>query len=383
MKIGILTQPLSNNYGGILQAHALQTLLRSMGHEPEIINRQSAYPPASLVARRFLSLIKCVIRRYVLGNKNVNISNPFYENYTLDKGWTFDCSELSAFIDNEIRQSRPLRSSEAVAKYAKKQQFDCFIVGSDQVWREKYSSCITDYFLGFLPDDYKAKRIVYGASFGTEHDPIPSKLDECVKLARQFDAISVREESGVRLMKEIFGLDARLVLDPTLLMDAGHYRALIKKEDVKKSGVVSYILDETAEKQNIIDDVTNKVGSIYTRILLFPFRNRCENPKSVSISQWLAAIDNADFVVTDSFHGCVFSIIFKKKFVAIGNKERGLDRFISLLGRLGLQDRLVCSLEEFECRKDALMTAPDYAAVDLKLDNWRKDSLDFLNKALS
>ena len=97
----------------------------------------------------------------------------------------------------------------------------------------------------------------------------------------------------------------------------------------------------------------------------------------------LAAIDNADFVVTDSFHGCVFSIIFKKKFVAIGNKERGLDRFISLLGRLGLQDRLVCSLEEFECRKDVLMTAPDYAAVDLKLDNWRKDSLDFLNKALS
>lgn len=383
MKIGILTQPLSNNYGGILQAYALQTLLRSMGHEPEIINRQPAYPSVGLIARRFLSLIKCVIRRYVLGNKNVNISNPFYENYTLDKGWTFDCGELSRFIDNEIWQSKPLRSSKAVAKYAKKQRFDCFIVGSDQVWREKFSPCITDYFLGFLPDSCKAKRIAYAASFGTEHDPIPSNLDECIKLARRFDAISVREEAGVRLMKELFGLDARLALDPTLLMDAGYYRALINKEDVKKSGVVSYILDETVEKQNIINDVTNKVGSIYTRILLFPFRNRCENPKSVSVSQWLAAIDNADFVVTDSFHGCVFSIIFKKKFVALGNRERGLDRFISLLGRLGLQDRLICSLEEFGSRKDILMTGPDYSAVGLKLDNWRKESLDFLNRALN
>ena len=83
--------------------------------------------------------------------------------------------------------------------------------------------------------------------------------------------------------------------------------------------------------------------------------------------------------ITQEYH----IIIFKKKFVAIGNKERGLDRFVSLLGRLGLQDRLVCSLEEFECRKDVLMTVPDYAAVDLKLDNWRKDSLDFLNRALS
>lgn len=251
------------------------------------------------------------------------------------------------------------------------------------MWREEYSPCITDYFLGFLPDDCKAKKIAYAASFGVSVDPIESNLDECTKLVCRFEAISVREESGVKLMKEIFDLDARLVLDPTLLMDAWHYRALVNKEDVKPSGVVSYILDETSEKQDIIDNITNEVGSIYTRILLFPFRNRCENPKSVSVSQWLAAIDNAEFVVTDSFHGCVFSIIFKKKFVALGNKERGLDRFISLLGRLGLQDRLVCSFEEFERRKDALMTAPDYAAVDLKLDNWRKESLDFLGKVLS
>lgn len=383
MKIGILTQPLRNNYGGILQAHALQALLKSMGHDAIIINRQYAYPPNGLLLRRFLSLFKCIIRRYLLGNKNVNIANPFDRHYTADRGWTYDFSMLRKFVKHEIRQSRPLRSSKAVAKYVKKQQFDCFIVGSDQVWREEYSPCITDYFLGFLPDDCKAKKIAYAASFGVSVDPIESNLDECTKLVCRFEAISVREESGVKLMKEIFDLDARLVLDPTLLMDAWHYRALVNKEDVKPSGVVSYILDETAEKQNIIDDVTNKVGSIYTRILLFPFRNRCENPKSVSISQWLAAIDNADFVVTDSFHGCVFSIIFKKKFVAIGNKERGLDRFISLLGRLGLQDRLVCSLEEFECRKDALMTAPDYAAVDLKLDNWRKESLDFLGKVLS
>lgn len=383
MKIGILTQPLRNNYGGILQAHALQALLKSMGHDAIIINRQYAYPPNGLLLRRFLSLFKCIIRRYLLGNKNVNIANPFDRHYTADRGWTYDFSMLRKFVKHEIRQSRPLRSSKAVAKYVKKQQFDCFIVGSDQVWREEYSPCITDYFLGFLPDDCKAKKIAYAASFGVSVDPIESNLDECTKLVCRFEAISVREESGVKLMKEIFDLDARLVLDPTLLMDAWHYRALVNKEDVKPSGVVSYILDETSEKQDIIDNITNEVGSIYTRILLFPFRNRCENPKSVSVSQWLAAIDNAEFVVTDSFHGCVFSIIFKKKFVAIGNKERGLDRFISLLGRLGLQDRLVCSLEEFECRKDALMTAPDYAAVDLKLDNWRKDSLDFLGKVLS
>lgn len=384
MRIAILTQPLSNNYGGILQAYALQNVLRSMGHEVVVLDRRPAYPSVGLILRRSLSWVKCLVRKYVLRQQDVNISNPLLEHYTLDKAWTYDDSALRSFIRDEIALTSPLRSSAAMRRYVKTHGIGAVVVGSDQVWREAYTPCITDFFLGFLPLNSRVGRIAYAASFGTESEPISAtQLPQCVDLARKFDFISVREEAGLRLMHDVFGLDAHLVLDPTLLLPAEAYRALIRKEDVRPSGLVSYVLDETDEKQRLITTLKDATGLPHTRLLLFPFRCRCVDPRCVSVSEWLAALDGADFVVTDSFHGCVFSILFRKRFVAVGNQRRGLSRFLTLLHTFGLEDRLVLSYEEFEQKRGALMMAPDYENVHSRLAERREECLQWLRGQLS
>lgn len=105
--------------------------------------------------------------------------------------------------------------------------------------------------------------------------------------------------------------------------------------------------------------------------------------KMPTIAQWLATFANADFVVTDSFHGCVFSIIFEKPFIAIGNIERGLDRFTSLLGSLGWGNRLINSLDEFNDKRNTLLSSIDYESVNVQLDEQRRHSLSFLTNALA
>lgn len=384
MKIAILTQPLSNNYGGILQAYALQNVLRSMGHEVVVLDRRPAYPSVGLILRRSLSWVKCLVRKYVLRQQDVNISNPLLEHYTLDKAWTYDDSALRGFIRDEIALTSPLRSSAALCRYVKTYGIGAVVVGSDQVWREAYTPCITDFFLGFLSHDSQVRRIAYAASFGTESEPISAeRLSQCVALARKFDFISVREEAGRRLMHDVFGVDARLVLDPTLLLPAEAYRALIRKEDVHPSGLVSYVLDESDEKQRMIATLKSETGLSHTELLLFPFRCRCADPRCVSISEWLSALAEADFIVTDSFHGCVFSILFRKRFVAVGNQRRGLSRFLTLLHTFGLEDRLVLSYEEFEQKRGALMMAPDYENVHSRLAERREECLQWLRGQLS
>lgn len=384
MKIAILTLSLSNNYGGILQAYALQNVLRGMGHEVIVLNRRPAYPSAGLILRRSLSWVKCLVRKYVLRQHDVNISNPLLEHYTVDKSWTYDDSALSSFVRKEIVRTSPLRSSAAMRRCVRKYGIVAIVVGSDQVWREAYTPCITDFFLGFLPYNSQVRRIAYAASFGTEQDPISEgQLQSCIALARRFDFLSVREEAGMRFMRDVFGLDAHLVLDPTLLLPAEAYRALIRKEDVHPSGLVSYVLDENDEKQRMITTLKEKTGLSQTKLLLYPFRCRCADSRCASVSQWLAAFSEADFIITDSFHGCVFSILFRKRFVAVGNLRRGLSRFHTLLGAFGLEYRLVLSYEEFEQKREALMTTPDYDSVAQLLTKRKEESLQWLRDQLS
>lgn len=384
MKVAILTLGLNNNYGGILQAYALQWTLRMLGHEVVMFDRQPALPPAKVIFIRSLSWIKCAVRIYILRHKDVKLTPPWLTYYSTDVSGDYDASALSGFVCEKIALTSPLRSSAALYRYVRKHGIEAVVVGSDQVWREAYTPCITDFFLGFLPPDSRVRRIAYAASFGTESEPISAaQLPQCVALARKFDFISVREEAGQRFMRDVFGLDARLVLDPTLLLPVEAYRALIRKEDVRPSGLVSYVLDETDEKQRMIATLKDATGLRHTELLLFPFRCRCADPRCVSISEWLSALAEADFIVTDSFHGCVFSILFRKRFVAVGNQRRGLSRFLTLLHTFGLEDRLVLSYEEFEQKRDALMMAPDYENVHSRLAERREECLQWLRGQLS
>lgn len=230
--------------------------------------------------------------------------------------------------------------------------------------------------------------MAYAASFGTDHLSEYSKAEigialECIKL---FNAVSVREETGIRLCRDYLKTNAVHVLDPTMLLNKNDYLKLIEDEDRSCSQdiLLTYILDRTPEKSIIIEKISNFLhlspcenGPIKT------FSNIVENNASEciypSISKWLAGFRDAQFVVTDSFHGTVFSILFNKPFVAILNPERGSSRFVSLLSMLHLEDRLITSTGNIDkiCRKEI-----DYKDVNRILSLKKQDSMHFLTNFL-
>lgn len=383
MKIAILTQPLHTNYGGILQCYALQTVLEGMGHSVTVLNRRYAKPGFKEMMMRFASLAKCLVRRCLMGRKDIALTNPWAENYNIHKKSESErrrYSEIQRFIQEYIHLSRPLRSSNELKEYVESMGFECILVGSDQVWREIYSPCIEDFFLGFLPEDDKRLKITYAASFGTADTPISREhLENCVRLARRFLAISVREQSGVEIMKNCFGIDAKLSLDPTLLLSAEQYRFPVERTN--NGGLVSYILDDTDDKDAIILETSVALHLERKKIRLIA-SSQDDVTELPSIEEWLSSFAKAEFVVTDSFHGCVFSIIYHKPFIAIANKDRGLERFTSLLGTFGLTDRLIFGHEDFICKKILLLQSIDYTTVNNKLHEIKQECVDYLKNLL-
>ena len=385
MKIGILTQPLKSNYGGILQAYALQTTLERLGHEVVVLDRQPGEASMPYVYFcRSLSFFKSLVRKILLRDSKIVLCSPFTKDEyisTID-----DCyaALLSSFIKNHIKKTTSIYSSQALKKYVES-NLDSVVVGSDQVWREDYSPCITNYFLDFISDgkyDY-VKKISYAASFGTSVNPISEmKLDTCIQLSKKFHSLSVREKSGVDYMRDVFSQQAELVLDPTLLLSKEDYLSLIESKDNQPSGIVSYILDEDLEKTKILDDVCSVKSARHSHLTLEIYDVKGNIRQLESVSKWLASFANADFVVTDSFHGCVFSIIFQKNFIVIGNKDRGLDRFYSLLENFGLLDRLVLSYEAYARKKESLYRNIDYRKIGETHKELKGKSMNYLIESL-
>lgn len=386
MKIGILTLPLNENYGGVLQAYALQQVLAGMGHEPVLLNRGSRYLRPRQLLLQCGSVVKCLLRKYVMGQKDIRISNPFSPDYTIYKSKCPDSKYLRLFIRRNIRRTCRLRSTWQLKTYVKLCGLRCFVVGSDQVWRKIYAPCLTDNFLCFLPDGKRYVRVAYAASFGTEtFEATKEEAALCAGALKKFDAVSVRECGGVGIVKILCGIDAAVTLDPTLLLRAEDYMRLIEEKDKEVTpGVVSYILDADAGKSSVTDYVASTLRAPVTAMSLSPKDKHGNRERMISVSGWLSRISNADFVVTDSFHGCVFSIIFKKNFIAILNKERGADRFHSLLGALGLTDRLVTSLDDLKSKGHKWLNTPiDYGHVYGKYVGLKEESLEFLRNALN
>ena len=379
MKIGILTQPLVLNYGGIIQNWALQQILKSLGHEPVMINRCYDAPirTAKLIVVRSLSFIKHLTLKAIGCDSRASLCNPFARVYNLYVPTYADKS----FCSEEIVKSKALYSDQELRKWVDNCDIEAFIVGSDQVWRQEYSPRIETYFLDFLSETDTRKRIAYAASFGTDCGYMAEdKLSECRRLLTRFDAVSVRENGGLKIVREVFGYnEAVKTLDPTLLLSADHYKAVINGEpEPSKSYVAAYILDNTEEKTSILNDVVSTLS--------LPVKRMSANDtgsKMPTIPQWHAKLAIADYVVTDSFHGCIFSIIFEKPFIALGNVGRGLDRFSSLLDSLGLENRLVNSLNEFNATRSALLSPVDYKSIKALLDEQRHHSLSFLTNALA
>lgn len=374
MKIAILTQPLHTNYGGILQAYALQTFLQRRGHKVVVINREYYWDGGNklTIQNLFLrigSFIKSLIRIYVLRYDGYVLKNPFSPYYHAERS-TID---PLPFVKKQICQSPEIRTTEQLEKYFKKHKFDAYIVGSDQVWRPCYSPCITDFFLNAVPLNSKSIKISYAASFGTDVWEFSDEETEiCSSLAQKFDAISVREQSGVQLCKKYLGVDAVHLLDPTMLLTVDDYLHLIEDTKVYQSdgSMFCYILDENPEIEHIISSLEQENFTSYRAVLN-------QSKYNISVEQWLKSFYDAELVITDSFHACVFSLLFKKPFIVWANRERGFARLKSLLEIFGMQNRLIFSIADFIDRKHTLLNNKDFENLELIFQERVKDSYDF------
>lgn len=370
MKIGILTLRLHNNYGGILQAYALQTVLERMEHDVNVIDIKSSksFP----LWRLPLIYAKRILMKYLF-RKNVKIFLEKYER----KHWPMMCQFTYEFIDKYIH-----RLSFGNVNDLLQEKFEAYIVGSDQVWRPGYFGKIEHAFLDFTANR-NILRISYAASFGVDKwEYTKQQTVNCRNLIQKFNAVSVREKSGIDLCKKYLHHNAEWVLDPTMLLDREDYVNLIKAANTPKSkgNLMFYLLDETPEIMDLISRISEDKRLIPFRVgskvndRTAPLEERIQPP----LEEWLRGFFDADFVVTDSFHACVFSIIFKKQFIVIGNRERGMSRFESLLEMFGLENCL-CDVNNYNIEQGEI----DYDEVHAKLNTLRKHSIDFLKTALN
>lgn len=364
-KIGILTLPLSNNYGGIIQAAALYYFIEGEGYFPYLIRREKN-------SSKTRALLKFLF--------SINPLSFIFDPNDLHKRYCQD-RQMRSFISSFfVNRSKKLYSNNALIENSN--NIDGFIVGSDQVWRYEY---VKDFYKNFFLDFVEEKKIKisYAASFGVDkwEGDEKSKL-EIKKLLKNFHSISVRESHGVKYCDQELDVLAANTLDPTLLVDVNFYHTIINSKSINKDiELFNYVLDQKPEKQEFVNTVGKMLNCKIQVIDLYSDSYQ-EKP---SISDWLSNIFHAKFIVTDSFHGMVFSIIFNKPFIVIANKNRGLSRFESLLSQLGLIDRLIIDFDtsNSQSMNELICQEIDYKNVNAKLSKLRAESRSFLVNSLN
>jgi hypothetical protein len=335
-KIAILTLPFNNNYGGLLQSYALQFFLKNRSHDVLLINISDETSPNSIIG--YLKyILKIIVGKRFRDKKRLNHISKNMVQFVNDN---MNCT---------VRVNN-LRDFEKLKSY----HFDSYIVGSDQVWRFEYTrDRFAAYFLDFVSENNVSK-LAFAASFGVDEWTIDNKVTEKLsKLLKEFKGVSVREKSGIQLCEDYLGVTPLHLLDPIFLLDKRDYEKLIRKnqnQDLtsKKNGLLVYMLDLNADKLKAIELLSNE-------LILSPFfaglnpekgRSIKTNSAYPPVSEWLENFMNAKYIITDSFHGCAFAILFNKPFLVYGNNARGMTRFESILETFNLKSRLIKSSSE-------------------------------------
>lgn len=359
-KVGILTLPLIDNYGGMLQTYALYHTIESLGCQPYLL---------TMPENGFKTMLKKVVTtamRVVKPNFIRKIDSRLLAG-----------AKMHGFIKRNLPGTLAPRSISSLKAFG----LDAIVVGSDQVWRKEYAHGIRRYFLDFA-EKWDIRRVAYAASFGiSDWAFTPEETADCARLIKKFNAVSVREEDGISLCRENLSIDAVCMPDPTMLLDAADYMATTQTAERQDSGLVSYILDQTDLKADIVEALEKEIGTQNTPLMGDVYEGhdaRMVKPL-MGIEEWLGKIAGARLVFTDSFHGCVFSIIFNRPFVVVVNKYRGSSRFDTLLSRFGLTGRMATSVDEALriAREDI-----DWETVNARRAGLRAEAVAFLREGI-
>ena len=361
MKIAIITFHRALNYGAVLQAWALQTAISQLGCDVQILDYRNEWMESysgifnTFGKEKTVKTVLSAIRNTPIRFKRVYKYRKFIKKYL--------------FLSKRLFQ-KDLHNIE--------NHFDTFITGSDQVWNDFLTNFDEAYFLSFVKD--KEKKFSYAASFGFSEFPNKLKNEYKYRL-RSFNKISVREDRGIYLVKEACSKDATLCVDPTLLLEKSQWKSLLHSVHRKKYLLVYSLnpivhlmdyADFLAEKQDLqICYICNEWKNIWD----YRGNKRVRHIVAPSPRDFISLINNAEYVLTNSFHGTVFSLIFHTKFYSetdyIIKKN---DRINSLLSNIGLKSRIIT--KELPDTKDDI----NWTQVDIEIEHLKRQSLVYLKE---
>lgn len=368
MKVGILTFHNAHNYGAVLQAYALRTKLRQMGHDVHIINYCN-----DKIQKRYSDKLKLEISKrdiFFPTHWKTIINKKLQNNYAQD-AWKKQCDSFKKFIDEILLENK---TNQITVNDLEKMKIDAFICGSDQVWASWITGGLDPvYFLDFQTP---AKKISYAASAPSDKISFDEQpyFKKCINL---LDSVSAREEKLSSALANLCKRSIKTVVDPTLLLDANDYSNLSSDSYEKEGYVFVYFVHENNTLMECAQKVALRLGKKLIELHYYLRKDLKGHNQLADLgpSEFLTYIKNADFVLTNSFHGTVFSIIYGKKFYSVYNTDSRKD---NLLNNLQLQSRHIYSANDIDLNQQI-----DYEFVQKLLHSYRESSIDFLDKALS
>ncbi len=364
MKIGILTFHCAHNYGAVLQCYALQQVLISMGYEVEVVDYRPQY----------------LLQPYKIFDSNKVVGTPV--------------EKIKSFMMAVLKMGKRLKKSKSFNSFITKRlklscerefqtisdKYDVYIVGSDQVWNVNLTGGAIDkvYFMDLPFEKGKRRYISYAASMGGYNIYAGNYVDYIKQALGNFDAISLREERMIDQLQPLLPeKKMKDVLDPTLIADGKIWEKIVKKPKIKKKYVLVYRFTKDKNILRMAHRIASAIGGVVVEISLqFNICFGNEIYKNASPEEFLGWFKYADYVITTSFHGTAFSIIFQRPFYCIRYNNEHDYRSESLLEKLCLQDRMICAKESVN------ISDIDYSTISPLLASLREESMAFLNENL-
>ncbi|MFH4444773.1 polysaccharide pyruvyl transferase family protein [Vibrio alginolyticus] len=358
MTVGILTYHRAHNYGGVLQCYALTQAIKSFGVNVEVIDYQCDFFLEQYKKYSWKNLPKLKkLASIILHNGNVKYNGDNFEDFVTQN-----------LPVSTMKYSRSNISS-ANGKYS------TFISGSDQVWSPYCSGFDKTYFLDFV--DNSSKKSAYAASFGV--DTLPIEIEpEFTRLLSEFNNVSLREHTGNDIFYKLTGRNEKVVLDPTLLLTKLDWLSVTNEKFAKRKYVLVYMIAESKQTLSLAKSIAEKEGLEVVYISDRIFTDRSVTTLSrVSVSDWVSLFKDAEYVITNSFHGIAFSINFSKNFYVqfLPGKAKTNTRISTILETFGLSDRLIDSKQD-TINPEAVSS---YDVIQSKLEVLRERSKSVLH----
>lgn len=361
MKIGILTYHRAENYGALLQAYALMTYLRSLGHEASFVDYWPKYHSDYFK----LFSWKKFFHSGLFGKASM-LMNLMPSKFQRKRN-------LQRFMHEHLHLPQAVCYRNADDKT---EHFDAVFYGSDQIWRKQKLGGVEFDSWYFGAENVQAdKRIVYAGSMGTINTTASD--DDYVKAMMQnFACVSVRENDLQDYLANL-GVPSVMVCDPVFLLSKEQWRSIKAHSSSKEKYILFYNLLNTTESVRFAEILSKKTGLPIREInkQISPRRLGKRYISSASVEQFLQLIDDAECVVSNSFHGVALSVIFEKNFYAVGMGKKA-NRVVSLLNNVGIPERYVNKIDEVD------LPLIDYVRVNTQLEKLVCQSRQYINESL-